>query len=107
MNIVPHNEFVEREQAQHGLFDDIPSFLFNDGSAEIGKDKFYIYTAPVFWQFFQHIEVDAEILFKQFNQGNIQKDVLVSFSDDIAVAASAHNINREQKDRSITSLLTF
>ena len=107
MDVVPHHELVEREQSQHRFFHHIPFLLFYDRPAEISKDQFYIHTAFIFRQFFQDIKTDAEILFQQFYQRDIQDNILITFPDDIIVAALTDDVHGQQQDGGIAGLLTF
>ena len=92
MDIIPHDELVEGEQSQHRLLKDIPLLLFDDGSAEIGENEFYVYTAFILRQYFQSVHIESEVLFQQLYQRDIQEDVLIALADDIVIAALAHNI---------------
>ena len=63
VNVVPHHKFVERKQAEHRLFDNVPFFLFDNCPTEIGEDHFHIHATLVLRKLFQNVKVDFEILF--------------------------------------------
>ena len=47
MNVIPHNELVEREDTQNRLLFHVPFTLVLDAVADNGIDQFDVYTAFV------------------------------------------------------------
>ena len=107
MNVVPHDKLVKREQAQHGLLDDVPLLLLNNGTTEVGENELHVNAALVLRQHLQHVEVDFEVLLQQFHQRDVQDDVLVALTHDVVVATAAHHVDGQQQDGRIAGLLAL
>ena len=107
MDVVPHDELVEREQTQHRLFDDIPLLLLDNGPAEIGEYQLHVDATLILRQLLQPIQVDSEVLLQKFHQGNVQDDILIALTDDIVVATPAHDVDRQQEDGGVAGLLAL
>ena len=107
VNVVPHDELVEREQAQHGFLQHVPLLLFGNGAAYVGENQLHVYPTLVFRQFLQRVEPDVETLLQQFGQRDVQYDVFVALAYDIVVACPSHHVHRQQQDGSKARLFAL
>ena len=76
VNVVPHQELIEGENAEHRLLLHIPSLLIAHGRAEDGKNLFHIHAVVVERQRIESGNGDIEILSQKFHKCHIEHNVL-------------------------------
>ena len=99
VQVVPHDELVEREQAQLGLFHHLPAFHVLDGMSHGVEDLDDVYAALVHGEGLQHTQVDGELLLQEFEQGRVDDRLLVACAQHIVVARLTDDVYGHQHHR--------
>ena len=98
VDVVPHQEFIEREYAEHRLFFNVPSGLIGDGFANDGEDEFHIHSMVIARQRIEFWDGDIEILSQKFYQCDVEHDFLLA-SANVVHAFLIHHIHRQHQYR--------
>ena len=108
MDVVPHDEFAERKDAQKSVLFHVPSGLGHNASAYQVKYFCYIYAAFVAGQLGQAADAYVEILLEHLKQGNVHQGFFFSASYYIAfLCRSSDNFNGQQQKWGVTGLFAF
>ena len=99
MNIVPHHELIEREQAEHRFFNYIPSRLGSQLGAHSGEHASHVDTTLVLGQRLQTLQVYLVLLAQHLHQRGIDGHLLVATAHNILVAATANQLDRHEQQR--------
>ena len=105
VNVVPHHEFIEREQSEEGLFHDVPPGHVADGIADGADDSFHIDAALVGGQWVKRGQIDVELLFQQFKYGDVDDGFFVARPDKVVAVGFADDVDGHQDDGGKAGLL--
>ena len=100
VDIVPHKEFTEGENAEEAFFLYIPAFLLFQCVAYYREYQRYIYSAGIKGQRINSLDVDVVVLAQEFHQCDVE-DYLFVAGADVVMAFLIDHLYRKQEQRGV------
>ena len=105
VDVVPHHELIEREQSEESLFHDIPSGHIAYGIAYGADNSFDVDTIVIDGKRIERDEIDIELLFQEFKDGDVDDGVFIARTYKIITVRFADDVDWHQNEGGKARLL--
>ena len=97
VDVVPHDELVEREQSEHGFLDNIPAWLAGQLGSYGAQRTAHVDAALVFGQRLQPLQINLILLAQHLYECGVDGHLLIAATHDVVVAAATDEVDRHEQ----------
>ena len=94
MDVIPHDELREREDAKHRILDNLPLLLLFDSFTHQMEHQTHVYSMGIPRQRIDTFHFYFILLFEHLHQRNIEHHLFITLTNGVGTLFHGDNLNR-------------